>query len=87
VIRACLEACGFAEVIERFRGAAAVHVDGRHRVKAARTECLGRARSRPLFLGSRQCRDVAGEQRARWSWRLSREADAGRLLTVVDALV
>lgn len=94
-IRTCLEPAGFEAAIARFRGAAEVHVDDLGElVRAAGTvsslrelqAAAARGRDRSLW-GLVNAATLLAHGDARWSRRLRREADAGRLLAVVGALV
>lgn len=94
-IQACLEPAGFEAAIARFRGAAEVHVDDvGELVRAAGTvssvrelqAAVARDRDRSLW-GLVNAATSLAHGDARWSRRLRREADAGRLLAVVGALV
>ncbi len=94
-IRVCLEPAGFEAAIERFRGAAEVHVDDLAAiVGAAETVSSQRelqaavARGRdPSLWGLVNAATSLAHGDARWSVRLRREADAGRLLAAAGALV
>lgn len=94
-IEACLEPAGFAAAIAVFRGAAEFEIDdfgelvlaaGTRSSAAQLQAALARSRDRSLW-GLVNAATSLAHGDARWSLRLAREADAGRLVAAVGALV